>query len=80
MADNLPSKKKVKRKPRRRMIAYASTGSHQGPWVRSRNDVPGMEGSLAIFEQYKHALADSSGPAFVHRVEIFIEREPAEAP
>jgi hypothetical protein len=37
-----------------------------------------MDGSLAIFETYKAALADSNGPSFVHRVEIFIEREPAE--
>lgn len=68
----------MKRKPRRRMIAYASTGTHQGPWVRTRQDVPGMEGSLAIFETYKDALRDAIGPHMVHRVEIFIEREPAE--
>lgn len=69
----------MKRKPRRRMIAYASTGSHQGPWVRGRPDVPGMEGSLAIFETYRAALKDSVGPHMVHRCEIFIEREPAQS-
>lgn len=64
----------MKRKPRRRLIAYASTGSHQGPWVRGNDDVPGMKGSLAIFEKYEDAAKD--GP-MVHRCEIFIEREPA---
>lgn len=67
----------MKRKRRRRMIAYASTGSHQGPWVRSSHDVPGMDGSLAIFETYRAALKDAIGPHMVHRCEIFIEREPA---
>jgi hypothetical protein len=63
--------------PRSRIIAFASTGSHQGPWVRSDDRVPGMAGSLAIFETYSAALKDAVGPHMVHRCEIFIEREPA---
>lgn len=68
----------MRRKPRRKIIAYAATGTHCGPWVSSRDDVPGMMGRMAIFETYKQALADSNGPAFVHRVTLLIEQEPAQ--
>lgn len=61
----------MKRSPRKKFVAYASTGTHALPWA------PMDGGRMAIFENYKDALKDSFGPDFVHRVTMYIEREPA---
>jgi hypothetical protein len=70
--------KKKRKAARAKIVAYASTGSHCGPWVRSDESVPGMKGSLAIFETYADARKDAMGSAFVHRCTILVDRDPAD--
>ncbi len=70
--------KKKRKAARAKIVAYASTGSHCGPWVRSDDRAPGLKGSLAIFENYADALNDAMGKSFVHRCTILVDREPAD--
>lgn len=69
--------KMTRRAPRRKIVAYASTGSHCGPWVSLRDDIPGLHGRMAVFETYRQALTDAGSRLDVHRVTLLIETEPA---
>jgi hypothetical protein len=74
MTDTRTEKKHLRR---RKLVAYAGTGSHFGPWVQMDDCQRGLRGQMAIFETYADALRSEGNPYRVHRVTMYIEQEPA---
>jgi len=69
-----PALDQKRKRPRRKIGGYAACGSHGSPWCHMGG--PGAKiGQLAIFETHRQARDACGEP--VHRVTIYIEREPS---
>lgn len=69
-----PLSSETRRKPRKVITGYAACGSNGKPWCHMRGPSAPV-GQLPIFETHRQAL-EAHGTA-VHRVTIYIEREPS---
>lgn len=64
-------------KRRKKVVGYCDVGSHGVPFVCTQNNRdPRQVGQYQIYEAYAPALRAAIGPAFVRRVEIWIDAEP----
>jgi hypothetical protein len=64
-------------KRRKTVTAYACVGSHGVPFVTQITRAQENQGRFEIFETYEQAKRMALGPAYVRRVKIYIEQEPA---
>lgn len=64
-------------KRRKSVYAYACVGNHGLPFATAVTRVQENQGRFEIFETYEQAKRMAIGPAYVRRVKILVDQEPA---